>query len=129
MKKADISEDIRKDILRAKQALISAERNEKEIDLSTSANRIFVACESIAYVFLKVHFGSGSISRQRILTKLNEIHKSAKKIYEETYDLRVQADYGRKAIYLPLTKENINNALEKVKVLLKEAEESFMKTL
>ena len=105
--------------------MISTERNKD--DLSTSANRIFVACESIVYVFLKFHFGSGSISRKRILTQLQEVNKTAKRGYEETYDLRVQADYGREAIHLPLTKENISNALEKVKSLLKKAEDDLKK--
>ena len=67
----NIPKDVEEDIERAKQALISAERNNKAGDIYTSANRIFVACESIAYVFLKTHFGSRSVSRQRILTKFH----------------------------------------------------------
>ena len=123
MKKTDISEDIKNDIVRAKQALISTERNKD--DLSTSANRIFVACESIVYVFLKFHFGSGSISRKRILTQLQEVNKTAKRVYEETYDLRVQADYGREEILVPLNKENVKKTIDEMGNLLSDVKKKY----
>ncbi len=108
-------DEIKKDLERAKEALESAERNFKENDILTAANRIFVTCENSVYVLLKLKFGSTSISRTKILTKLKEIDPTMKKSYDESYDLRVQADYGRKSKYIPLTKENLNKVMIDVK--------------
>jgi len=72
---------------------------------------------------LKSKFGSSSISRIRILTRLGDIYKDAKETYDESYDLRVQADYGRTANILPLNKENIRDILSRVKDILTKAED------
>ena len=64
--------ETKRDIERAKQALESAQRNLKEGDILTAANRNFIACENAVYVLLKSKFGSSSISRMKILTKLRE---------------------------------------------------------
>ena len=117
-------DEIKEDLNRAKEALISAERNFKEEDILTAANRIFVACENAVCVLLKLKFGSSSISRIRIITRLNEIDKEAKKAYDESYDLRVQADYGRESKIVPLNKENVERVLKKVKEILKRAEDA-----
>ena len=61
-----MKEEIKKDIERAESAFKSAERNFKENDLFTAANRVFVACENSIYVLLKLEFGSSSISRIKI---------------------------------------------------------------
>jgi len=116
-----LKDDIGKDLKRAKEALEAAERNFKENDILTSANRAFVACENAVYVLLKKKFGSTSISRSRILTRLKEINPEAKDAYDKSYDLRVQADYGREAKTLPLNKDNMSNILEKVKKTVDEA--------
>ncbi|MBW2988736.1 HEPN domain-containing protein [Candidatus Woesearchaeota archaeon] len=108
-------EGINGDLKRAKKALESAERNFKEDDILTAANRAFVACENSVYVLLKLKFGSTSISRIKILTKLKEIDPILKETYDQSYDLRVQADYGRQSKYLPLTKENLGRLIEKVR--------------
>jgi|SRR3989338_4680285 len=108
-------DEIKEDLKRAEEALESAERNFKENDILTAANRIFVTCENSVYVLLKLKFGSTSISRAKILTKLKDIDPAMKKSYDESYDLRVQADYGRKSKYIPLTKENLNNVMDDVK--------------
>ena len=113
--------DIEKDLERAEEALKSAERNLKENDLLTAANRTFVACENAVYILLKLKFGSSSISRIRILTRLKEINPKAKDIYDRSYDLRVQADYGREAKILPLTEENIKKILKEIKKLVEDA--------
>src|SRR3989338_560909 len=107
-------DEINEDLKRAREALESAERNFKEEDILTAANRAFVACENSVYVLLKLRFGSTSISRTRILTKLKEIDPPLKETYDKSYDLRVQADYGRKSKYLPLTKENLDKVINEV---------------
>jgi len=109
-----IHEEVANDLRRAIEALDSAKRNLNEKDIFTAANRTFVACENAVYVLLKTTFGSSSISRIKILTKLSEINSDAKRIYDDAYDLRVQADYGRKARLLPLTAENVEIILQKV---------------
>jgi len=119
-----LTEEIEADLDRAKEGLKSAERNLQIGDLFTAANRIFVACENAVCVLLKLKFGSSSISRIRIITRLNEIDKEAKKAYDESYDLRVQADYGRESKIVPLNKENVERVLKKVKEILKRAEDA-----
>ncbi|MBI2136026.1 HEPN domain-containing protein [Candidatus Woesearchaeota archaeon] len=116
-----IDDEIGEDLARAKQALESAERNLNENDILTAANRTFVACENIVYVILKSKFGSSSISRIKILTRLKEINPSAKETYDQSYDLRVQADYGRESKVLPLTKDNLSTTFNKVKEIIHEA--------
>ena len=116
-----LKDDIEEDLRRAKEALEAAERNFKENDLYTAANRTFVACENAVYVLLKQKFGSTSISRSRILTRLKEINPEAKDAYDKSYDLRVQADYGREAKTLPLNADNMGDILEKVKKVIDEA--------
>jgi len=113
--------DIKKDLERAEEALESAERNLKENDLLTAANRAFVACENAVYVFLKLKFGSSSISRIKILTRLKEIDPKAKDTYDKSYDLRVQADYGREARILPLNKENMKKIYKEIEKLVEDA--------
>ena len=77
---------------------------------------------------LKLTFGSTSINRNKILTKLKEISPDAKKCYDDSYDLRVQADYGRVAQKMELNEKNIKNIFEKVKSLVQDAEKSFKGT-
>jgi len=120
-----MKEEIKKDIERAESVIKSAERNFKENDFFTAANRIFVACENSIYVLLKLKYGSSSISRIKILTKLGEIDKKAKKVYDKSYDLRVQSDYGRKASVIPLNKENIRKILDEVRKILENAKGLF----
>lgn len=113
-----IDEEIKNDLRRAVEALNSAKRNLDEKDIFTAANRTFVACENAVYVLLKSAFGSSSISRLKILTKLSEINPNAKQVYDDAYDLRVQADYGRKAKLLPLNAKNVEIILQKVEALI-----------
>ncbi|MEK6952914.1 MAG: HEPN domain-containing protein [Nanoarchaeota archaeon] len=116
---------IEEDAERAKQALESAQRNLKEGDILTAANRSFIACENAIYVLLKLKFGSTSISRMKILTNLKEIYPNAKEAYDLSYDLRVQADYGRESRITPLNKENLENSLEKVKSIVDMAKKAL----
>ena len=120
-----LNKEIENDLKRAKDALRSAERNIEENDIYTAANRAFVSCENSIYVLLKFRFGSSSISRQRILTRLKDINPNAKEIYNKSYDLRVQADYGRISQTLPLNKENLNGILTRIRNLINEVEQEI----
>lgn len=112
--------EIRADLDRAKRALASAERNFDEGDLFTAANRLFVACKSAVYASLKKEFGSISMSRERILTRLGGLNQDYKEIYDQSYDLRVQADYGKETRLMPFSKENIKLILTKVTRIVQE---------
>ncbi len=116
-----------RDLERAYEALKSAERNFKENDMFTAANRTFVACENAIYVLLKLKFGSVSISRIKILTRLRDINPKAREVYDQAYDLRVQADYGNQAKTLPLTKKNVEEILNQVKNIVKQADKEIAK--
>ncbi|MBI2507438.1 HEPN domain-containing protein [Candidatus Woesearchaeota archaeon] len=122
-----MKERIDEDLKRARQALESAERNLKENDLLTAANRNFIACENAIYVLLKSKFGSSTISRMKILTRLREVSSKAKETYDSAYDLRVQADYGRKARLFPLNQENLEKSIREVKEIVEKASEIINK--
>ncbi len=117
--------NLKEDLERAKQAMQSAERNLKENDILTAANRNFVACENAVHILPKSKFGSNPISRIKILTRLKEINPKAKEIYDNSYDLRVQADYGKQPKTLPLNKDNIEKNLNSVRELIEKAKESL----
>lgn len=114
----ELKAEIQEDMERAEKALQSAERNDLESDFFTAANRIFVACESTVCAFLKYRYGSSSVSRERILTRLKELDESIKVIYDKSYDLRVQADYGKQSRLLPLTPENVALVIAEVAKLI-----------
>ena len=124
-----MQKEVEEDFKRAKEALTSAERNFKENDILTAANRTFVACENAVYVLLKSKFGSSSISRLKILTRLKEINPEAKDAYDKSYDLRVQADYGKKERALPLNKENMEKTLQQVRAIVNEANKILNKNV
>src|SRR3989338_10120567 len=117
--------DIIQDLKRAEEAMEAAVRNLEEEDLLTAANRVFVACENTAYVLLKTKFGSTSVSRKRILTKLKEIDPKLKLLYDQAYDLRVQADYGREEILVPLNKENVKKTIDEMGNLLSDVKKKY----
>lgn len=106
--------EIKEDLDRAQKALESAQRNFREGDVLTAANRLFVACESAVYAFLKLKYGSISMSRERILTRLKEVDVQLKELYDRSYDLRVQADYGKQSKLIPLTRESVSIILQEV---------------
>lgn len=117
------AKEIKEDLERAQEALNSAERNFKEGDILTAANRAFVACENSVQALLKSKFGSVAVSRIKILTRLKEIDIEMKEIYDESYDLRVQADYGKEAKALPLNKENLEKVLDKIREIVEKVKE------
>jgi uncharacterized protein (UPF0332 family) len=118
----ELKKEIIKDFNRARKALKSAKKNFKDDDIFTAANRIFVACENALYTYLKLKFGGTTISRKRITIRMIDINPSFKEIYESSYDLRVQADYGRKSRIAELNKKNVREIIRKVEKLISETE-------
>jgi uncharacterized protein (UPF0332 family) len=118
----ELHPEIKEDLERAHKVLGSAQRNFEEGDILTAANRLFVACESAVYAFLKLEYGSVSMSREKILTRLKGLDKQMKDIYDKSYDLRVQADYGRVSKQLPLTKENVQMLLANVTEIIQKVD-------
>lgn len=123
----DLPSEIKEDLERAQKALQSAERNLQEKDFLTAANRLFVACESAIYGLLKQKYGSISMSRERILSRLKEVDEHLKEIYDKSYDLRVQADYGKQSKITPLTEENVQSMLLEVTKIINSVTEKLSK--
>ncbi len=120
--KEELRNEILEDFNRAKKALASAKRNFEEDDILTAANRIFVACENLIYACLKLKFGNTTFSRKRIILKLKEIDPILKEIYEGSYDMRVQADYGRMSRIITINKENVEEIVKKVEKITSDTE-------
>ncbi len=119
----DLRTEIKEDLERAQKAQQSQERNFREKAFLTAANRSFVACESALYGLLKQKYGSISMSRERILSRLKEVDEHLKEIYDQSYDLRVQADYGKQSKFLPLTESNVKFILEEVNKIINQVKE------
>ncbi|MCX9076213.1 MAG: HEPN domain-containing protein [Candidatus Methanoperedens sp.] len=120
--KDELKNEIIEDFDRAKTALASARRNFDEGDLFTAANRLFVACENAVYACMKLRFGGTTISRKRIILKIQSISPRMMELYERSYDLRVQADYGRKSRIVEFNKERIGEMINKVEKLIMDIE-------
>lgn len=116
--KDDLKNEIIEDFNRAKKALDSARRNFEEGDALTAANRIFVACENAVYACMKLKFGGTTISRKRIILKMEIISPLMMELYERSYDLRVQADYGKKSRIVELNRERVGEIIDKVEKLI-----------
>ncbi len=120
--KDELKNKIIEDFDRAKTAFASARRNFDEGDLFTAANRLFVACENAVYACMKLRFGGTTISRKRIILKIQSISPRMMELYERSYDLRVQADYGRKSRIVEFNKERIGEMINKVEKLIMDIE-------
>ncbi len=120
--KDELKNEIIEDFDRAKTAFASARRNFDEGDLFTAANRLFVACENAVYACMKLRFGGTTISRKRIILKIQSISPRMMELYERSYDLRVQADYGRKSRIVEFNKERIGEMINKVEKLIMDIE-------
>lgn len=108
--------DIKDDLARAARALDAAEHNLEEFgDFFTVANRAFVACESTVYAYLGKVLGNAPQSRARLQANLSSLKPELKRVYDKSYDLRVQADYGRASKFIILNKENVRTILDRVK--------------
>jgi len=120
--KDELKNEIIEDFDRAKTAFASARRNFDEGDLFTAANRLFVACENAVYACMKLRFGGTTISRKRIILKIQSISPRMMELYERSYDLRVQADYGRKSRIVEFNKECIGEMINNVEKLIMDIE-------
>jgi uncharacterized protein (UPF0332 family) len=120
--KDELKNEIIEDFDRAKTAFASARRNFDEGDLFTAANRLFVACENAVYACMKLRFGGTTISRKRIILKIQSISPRMMELYERSYDLRVQADYGRKSRIVEFNKERIGEMINNVEKLIMDIE-------
>lgn len=120
--KEELKSEILEDFNRAKVALASAKRNFEEGDILTASNRIFVACENVIYAHLKLKFGNTTFSRKRIILKLGEIDPILKEVYEGSYDMRVQADYGRRSRIITISKKNVEEIVKKVEKIMSDTE-------
>ena len=117
-----MKDEILYDLNRAKNALRSAKRNFQEGDIYTAANRIFVACENAIFVRMKLKYGNTTISRKRIIQKINAIDPDLKDIYEASYDIRVQADYGKRSRITELNKASIEGIITRVEKIITDTE-------
>ncbi len=126
--KDELKNEIIEDFDRAKNAFASAKRNFEEEDMFTAANRSFVACENAVYVCMKLKFGGTTISRKRIILKIHSISPIMMELYERSYDLRVQADYGRKSKNVEFNKERIGEIINKVQKLISDIEKELQKS-
>lgn len=126
--KDELKNEIIEDFNRAKNAFVSAMRNFDDNDLFTTANRLFVACENAVYVCMKLRFGGTTISRKRIILKIGSISPRMMELYERSYDLRVQADYGRKSRIIELDKERVTELIDKIQKLILDIENELHKS-
>lgn len=126
--KDELKNEIIEDIDRAKNAFASAKRNFEEEDMFTASNRLFVACENAVYACMKLKFGGTTISRKRIILKIESISPEMMELYERLYDLRVQADYGRKSRIVELNKERVGEMIFKVQKLILDIEKELKKS-
>ncbi|MDP3104570.1 MAG: hypothetical protein Q8M95_08170 [Candidatus Methanoperedens sp.] len=126
--KDELKNEIIEDLDRAKNAFASAKRNFDEEDMFTASNRLFVACENAVYACMKLKFGGTTISRKRIIMKIESISPDMMELYERSYDLRVQADYGRKSRIVELNKERVGEMMHKVQKLIKGIEKELQKS-
>lgn len=120
--KEELKTEIIDDFHRAKNALGSAKKNFEDDDLPAASNRIFVACENAIYARLKIMFGNTTFSRRRIVLKIGSISPSLKDLYERSYDMRVQADYGRRSRIAELNRKNVEAVIKETENLISNAE-------
>lgn len=120
--KSELKNEIIDDFHRAKDALVSAKKNFEDNDVPAASNRVFVACENAIYVRLKIMFGNTTFSRRRILLKIGSISPSLKDLYERSYDMRVQADYGRRSRIAELNRKNVEDVIKETENLISNAE-------
>lgn len=123
--KDKLKNEIIEDLERAKNAFASAKRNFDEEDMFTASNRLFVACENAVYACMKLKFGGTTISRKRIILKIESISPEMMELYERSYDLRVQADYGRKSRIVELNKERVGEMIRRVQKLILDIEKEL----
>ena len=106
------------ELKRAKDALDAAERNLNDFkDVNTAANRIFFACEPLAHALIEKRLGNIPKTRIKLQRNMKSLNPALKQTYDESYDLRMQADYGCDFKHLQLSEENVRIIINKVKHL------------
>lgn len=120
--KEELKSEIIDDFHRARNAFVSAKKNFEDDDVSAASNRVFVACENAIYARLKIMFGNTTFSRSRIVLKIGSISPSLKKLYERSYDMRVQADYGRRSRIVELNRKNVEDVIKETESLISDTE-------
>lgn len=114
---------------KAKRFFNSSLRNLKLGDIETSANRMYFSAERASAAWLKKNNVPVPPDHQQIwfLSKKIAIPTNSHTLLRELYDLRLQADYGKRFEIAVLNKETIKSYLNKTRKLLEEIEKSLMK--
>ena len=112
---------------KAKRFFNSSLRNLKLGDIETSANRLYFSAERAAVAWLKKNKVSVPPDHQQIwfLSKKITIPLNSYSLLKELYDLRLQADYGKRFEIAVLNAETIKNGIAKTRKLLEEIEKSL----
>lgn len=112
---------------KAKRFFNSSLRNLNLGDVETAANRLYFSGERAAVAWLKKNKVSVPPDHQQIwfLSKKIAIPTNSNALLRELYDLRLQADYGKRFEIAVLNKETVKNYLSKTRKLLEEIEKSL----
>ena len=112
---------------KAKRFFNSSLRNLKLGDIETAANRLYFSGERAAVAWLKKNKVSVPPDHQQIwfLSKKINIPSNSYSLLKELYDLRMQADYGKRFEIAVLNAETIKNGIAKTRKLLEEIEKSL----
>lgn len=114
---------------KAKRFFNSSLRNLNLGDVETSANRLYFSAERASVAWLKKNRVAVPPDHQQIwfLSKKIVIPTDSNALLKELYDLRLQADYGKRFEIAVLNKETVKNYLSKTRRLLEEIEKSLTK--
>jgi len=114
---------------KAKRFFNSSLRNLNLGDVETSANRLYLSAERAAVAWLKKNKFSVPPDHQQIwlLSKKIAVSTNSHALLKELYDLRLQADYGKRFEITVLNEETVKNGLNKTRKLLEELEKSLTK--
>lgn len=94
-------------------------------DYKTTANREYFACESAVVSVLKLNGFSSPAEHKRIWKESRNLEPNPARLLQELYDLRLQADYGKQSFIVPLSRENVEEYLKKVRWLIAKLKEKY----
>jgi len=116
------------------EALRNAEKF-LDIDMPTSANRIYVAGENLARALILAVSGTCPRDHGKVWNAIQQLYEKGilkvnyKSILEISYRLRIKGDYGKDAGgTVVISKEIIEEQIEKLKEFSKEAKRLIEKT-
>ncbi len=114
---------------KAKRFFNSSLHNLTRGDIETSVNRLYFSAERASAAWLKKNKISVPPDHQQIwfLSQRIAISINSHALLRELYDLRLQADYGKRFEIAVLNKETVKNYLSKTRRLLEEIEKSLTK--